>query len=63
MFMELTGVVYVAAIVACFVGASAKPRYRGPLIALGVVLLIPALLFAALTVYLLIALSNGAHLF
>ena len=63
MFMELTGVVYVAAIVACFVGASAKPRCRGPLIALGVVLLIPALLFAALTVYLLIALSNGAHLF
>jgi hypothetical protein len=63
MFNELIGVLYVAAIVACFVGASAKPRFRGPLIALGVVLLVPAVLFAALAVYLLIALSNGAHLF
>jgi hypothetical protein len=63
MFYEFIGVAYIAAIVACFIAASARPRYRGALIALGVVLLVPAVLFAALALYLLIALSNGVHLF
>jgi hypothetical protein len=59
---EIVGIAYCFAIVACFIGASAKPRYRGPLIALGVVLLVPAVLFAAVIAYLFIALSSGAHI-
>ena len=63
MFNELIGVVYLGAIVACFVGASVKPRYRGPLLALGAVLVVPVIFFFAIAVYFLIALSSGAHLF
>jgi hypothetical protein len=62
MMFELISVVYLAAIVASFVGAATAPRYRGPLIALGVVLTVPAMLFGAFVVYLIVALSNGAHI-
>jgi hypothetical protein len=61
MIFEMLSVVYLAALVACFVGAATAPRYRGPLIALGVVLTVPALLFGAAVVYLIVAMSNGAH--
>ena len=59
---ELLAGVYLVAIVCCFVGAAIQPNYRGPLIALGVVLTIPVILFAAGIVFLIIAMSNGAHL-
>jgi hypothetical protein len=54
------GFAYLAAICACFISASARPQLRGPLIALGVVLLVPVVLGALFFVYLLIAFSNGA---
>jgi hypothetical protein len=56
------GIAYVVAILACFHGASARPQYRGPLIALGVVLLVPIALAALFIVYVIIAFSRGgAH--
>jgi hypothetical protein len=62
MVFELFAVLYLFATAACYVAAIGSPRYRGPLIAIGVVLTVPALLFGAGIVFLLIAFSNGAHL-
>ena len=58
----LLGFALLVAIFACFVGASARPQYRGMLIALGVVLLVPIVLGALFVVYILIAFSNGASI-
>ena len=62
MLYEMLVVLYLFAVVACYVAAATTPRYRGPLIAMGVVLTIPAVLVAAGFVFLLIAFSNGAHI-
>jgi hypothetical protein len=56
----LLGFGYLAAIFACFIGASARPQYRGILIALGVVLLVPVVLGGLFVVYIIIAFSHGA---
>ena len=56
---ELVAFFYVAALIACFLGAAQFPRYRGALIALGAVLTVPAILFGAWIALLLIALSQG----
>ena len=62
MLFELIVVLYLFAVVACYVAAATTPRYRGPLIAVGVLLTIPAVLAAAAIVFFLISLSNGAHI-
>ena len=62
MVLELVSVLYLFAMVGCYVAAATSRRYRGPLIAIGVVLTIPAVLVAGGFVFLIIALSNGAHL-
>jgi hypothetical protein len=56
----LLGVAYIVAIAACLLGAGTRPRYRGPLIALGVVLLVPVVVGALIVFYLVIAFSRGA---
>jgi len=62
MVYELLAVLYLFVVVACYVAGATSARYRGPLIAMGVVLTIPVVLVAAGFVFLLIAFSNGAPL-
>jgi hypothetical protein len=62
MVFELFAVLYLFAVVGCYVAAATSPRYRGPLIAIGVVLTVPAVLLAGGIVFFIIAFSNGAHL-
>jgi hypothetical protein len=62
MLFELIVVLYLFVVVACYVAAATTPRYRGPLIALGVVLTLPVVLAAAGIVFLIVAMSNGAHI-
>jgi len=50
---------YLFAIVACYATAAASPRYRGPLIALGVVLTIPAVVIVGWTVLVIALLASG----
>lgn len=62
MLFELIAVLYLFVVVACYIAGATAPRYRGPLIAMGVVLTIPVVVVAAGFVFLLIAFSNGAHI-
>jgi hypothetical protein len=50
------------AVHSAFIGAATMPAHRKALTWLGVALTVPLLLIGALIVYLMIALSNGAHI-
>ena len=59
---EILFLLYVAAILGCFFTAALQPQWRGRLVALGLVLTVPVLLYGGFLAFMMIAfITGGAH--